>query len=59
MRYLLLVWRGKWTNDGPNDGRDCIFDSDEKAYEWIKQRYQGCEFSRHIIVPMEVPSAPW
>ena len=57
-RYFLLVWRGKWTNDGPDHGRQCLFDSQEEAVEWISKEY-GNSIVRHIIQPLVMPEAPW
>lgn len=59
IRYLLLVWRGKWTNDGPDHGRDCLFDSKEEAEQWIEEWYDGEKFVKHIIQPLTMPQSPW
>lgn len=58
-RYLLLVWRGKWTNDGPEHGRRCLFDSQEAAEKWIRKEYESFSVVKHIVVPLEMPGAPW
>lgn len=58
-RYLLLVWRGKWTNDGPEHGRECLFDSSEEAERWIEKEYEGAKMVKHIIQPLNMPPAPW
>ena len=57
-RYLLLVWCGRWTNDGPDHGRKCLFNSEEEAKSWIQEEYEG-SFNKHIIQPLVMPAAPW
>ena len=58
IRYLLLIWRGKWTNDGPDHGRECLFRSKEEALKWIEEEYED-SFVSHIIQPLIMPKAPW
>jgi len=64
-KYILLVWKGKWVQEGPNHGRDCLFDSPEEAKAWVDRACRsvadiedGSDHVHHTTIPILFPPEP-
>jgi hypothetical protein len=38
-----------WANDGPDDGRQCLFPSRRAAIAWAEERYKGCDIEISVV----------
>jgi hypothetical protein len=55
-RVILFVWRGWWMPDGPDNGRTCVFSSEEAALEWARSEWAPDSFTRAHFRCLPVPN---
>lgn len=49
-RFLLLIWFGGWSSDGPDKGRRCLFPAEADALAWARREYPDLTDEDFLVI---------
>ena len=59
-RFLLLVWGDDgWANDGPDEGRGCLFKSEKAALAWARKTHPQDDPDGFLVIELPEFQGPW